>query len=88
MANLKNLSEERAKRATDNADLTPVDTLRMALADIEAGKIAPTSLMVLHVKRYGDEFDSGWFSANLDSSQMIAIMEIVKATLFRDMGLT
>lgn len=80
------LNSARAERDDDNRHMTPADTLREALADIESGERPATSLMALTLDTDEKQFSSGWYAANLKSSEMIALMETVKAALLRDMG--
>lgn len=88
MTDVTNLNAVRADRADDNRLWTPADTIRDVLGDIEAGRIEPDKILVLHWKTGEDDFHTGWAAANMKSSEMIALMEMVKATLLRDMGLT
>lgn len=81
MTDLVSLNSIRAEKAGDNGLVSPVEVLRNVIAEIEAGKIDPDKLMVLHLSTKGDVYDSGWYAADLRSSEMIALCEVTKANL-------
>lgn len=89
MTNITDIGAFRVERVTDNKALRPADILRAALTDIESGAEAPQRMMILHWSEHDENgFSTNWYSANLHSTEMLALMEMVKATLLRDMGLT
>ena len=79
-----------ARSKDNNALITPVELLRIALSEVENGDEAATSVMVIRLNRgeENDLFDTGWWASNLSSSEMVALIEAVKIGLLRDMGYT
>lgn len=88
MGDTVNLGAERARRENDNDLISPEETLRDALREIESGERQASSLMVLTLDRgeEGEGFNAGWYASRLRSSEMIALMETIKAQLLREMG--
>lgn len=84
------LARERAKRADDNRDVTPEQLMEQALEELRAGEEHATALVILrrHDDPEDDTFGIGWWAANARGSDIIALMEMVKATILRDQGLT
>lgn len=88
MAEVRPFSSIRAAREHDNSMHTPVDCLRDTIADIEAGEITPSSVLVLGLDRGqdGESFRITWAAANLRSSEMLAVLEAAKARILAEMG--
>lgn len=85
--NITSLNAERAHRQHDNNLITPVETLRDAMQEIESGERKADSVLVLTLDRgEGDEFNTGWYASRLKSSEMIAVMEAIKAQILQEMG--
>lgn len=81
------LGMRRALTTGDNRHVSPSEVLRAAADDFDEGRETPDGAMVLHVRRGdGDEFTAGWYASNLRSSDMIALMECIKANLLSEMG--
>lgn len=90
MASPVNLNVERAYREGDNRLLTPADMLQDALSDIESGAEAPTRAMLIFWTEDEDarEFATSYYAANLRGSEMLGLLEIIKARILAAMGMT
>jgi hypothetical protein len=88
MTDAVDLRAEKVKRETDNSKIQPQDTLRMALADLESGAETPNRVMVLCWDDREKEFDTYFYACNIKSSEMLALLEMTKQRILRDMGLT
>lgn len=75
----------KIRAETDNRLVDPADLLRQAADEIERGEEPATSVLVLRLDSDGDSYDTGWWAANLKSSEMIALMEFTKARLLNMM---
>ncbi len=83
-----NLNIVRATKEGNNQCLTPSDILEDALTDIAAGDKTPSKAMVLFLEEDELQFSTSWYAANMKSSEMLALLEMIKSSLLRDMGLT
>lgn len=82
------LGAARAEREGDNRLISPVETLREAIANIESGAVPANAVIVLALNTADGAYAVRWFASNLRSSEMIALMEVAKVSLLRDMGFT
>lgn len=83
---VENLAIARASRDQDNTLLSPVDTLDDARQAIEDGRISPNSLMVLSLDHSDGNYGFHWFACNLASSEMLALLEVAKTNVLKDMN--
>mgnify|MGYP003552283491 CR=1 FL=1 len=81
------LGTHRAMLTGNNSDQTPADCLRDALNEISSGERQCTSLLVLTLNAGDGQFGTGWYAANLRSSEMVALVEIVKLRFLAQMGI-
>lgn len=81
------LASRRVEESGDNSDWSPADCLQDSLREVRSGARAATSCLVLFLDDT-DGYSIGWCASNLSSTQMIALMESIKITLLRDMGMT
>ena len=88
MTDTVDISLAKAMRAENNKDLRPQDVLKWALRDVEEGHEAPTRVMVLFWEDNETTFNSHYYACNIRSSEMLALLEMTKARILRDMGLT
>lgn len=79
---------EKAKRVTRNDEWSVEDCLLDAIEDVRSGKRKANAVLVLFLDNGDERYDTGWQAANVSGSQMVALMEAVKATILRDMGFT
>jgi hypothetical protein len=80
VANVANLNEERAVRASDSKLWSPKDALEAALRDIEDGTIKPTR-MVIHLLEpcEDDGHELHHYVAGASFDEHIALLELAKA---------
>lgn len=91
MSDVVDLRREKAKRATRNDEWSVEDCLVDALEDVRAGERPADGVLILFLDRAdaeNNQYSTGWQASNLRSTDIIALMEVVKATLLRDMGMT
>jgi hypothetical protein len=83
-----NLGAERALRENDNAAWSPAECLDNAADEVRSGERLCDRVLILFLDKGPDglEFTVGWQAANMQSSEMIALMEITKARLITEMG--
>lgn len=85
MANVANLNEERAYRASDSKLWTPEDALRAALRDIEDGTIKPTRMVIHLLEPLEDEagepdgHELHHYVAGASFDEHVALLELAKA---------
>jgi hypothetical protein len=82
------LRAEKVSRENDNRKIQPQDALILALADLESGAETPNRVMVLFWDDGEEEFDTNFYACNINSSEMLALLEMTKQRILRDMGLT
>jgi len=63
--------------------ISPADTLRDALHDIENGEKKPNKLMVLMLDDTNGKYDASFYCSNLKASEVIALFEIEKDIFVR-----
>ena len=75
IANIKN----------DNKLISPIETLEDALRCIKDGTISPDKLMVIGLnteppvkKKPGRGYQINWFLSNLNNSEIVSLLEVVK----------
>lgn len=84
--NITSFRKERAIRERDNRLWTPVECLEDAIACIKSGSHPATSLLVLRLVEDNNCFDVGYNCCNVNSSKALAMLEIAKAIILKDMG--
>jgi hypothetical protein len=88
MTEIRSINAIRANRENDNGLLSPIEALQDAIADIEAGETKCQSILILALDRGEDEtcFDIKFNSSNLKSSEMLALLECMKARVLTMMN--
>lgn len=81
-----------AKNAASCANITPEMALIDALNEIREGKINPTKVLIIHVEegkgKDGIGFDMGFYAVGMRLSDHVALCEMHKSSVLRDMGLS
>lgn len=67
----------------DNRFITPIDTLKDAITDIESGEKNPNKLMVLMLNDMNGKYDVNFYCSNLRASEVVALFEIEKDIFVR-----
>lgn len=80
------LGLERAKRTNDNTTVTPAECCEDAAADLRSGERKASKLLILTLDTEDGGYVPGWYAANLSASEMLALMEVARAVLLREMG--
>lgn len=76
------------KKATTNERVTPELALIDLLDQIRSGYKVTRLLVITQTDLDDDGFDMGWFSSSgMKSSDQLALVEMHKANILRDMGL-
>jgi hypothetical protein len=83
---VRNLNVERAVRAEDNTLLSPADCLEDALNEVRSGKRDCDAVLVLTLDKRDGCFNTGFYACNIKASEMLALMEVHKTKVLRDMG--
>jgi hypothetical protein len=85
-----NINVQRAIRANDNRLVSPAEMLTDALTDIESGTVQPTRAMVLFWEEdeEGEGFSTEFYASNLKGSEMLALLDMIRARILHQMGLT
>lgn len=88
MSEPTSIGVERAKRKNDNRHLTPLDILSIAETEIRDGTRPAKSLVILALDRGEDveEYNVGWYAANIQASEIISLMKVVEHYMLQDMG--
>lgn len=88
MSDVVSLNAARADRENDNTLLTPVDALRDVIAKIGTGQTVCDKLLVLHLDTGadGDRYDIGFNASNMRASEMLALLEVAKVVVLRQMN--
>ena len=92
----KPLSAVRADRANDNKLISPADTLRDCLNDIEEGRINPNKLVIIQLydgqddPEAGDQgpvraYDFNLYMSNIASSEVVSLCEAAKIRALQQM---
>ena len=68
---------------SDNRLITPVDLLRDAIADIEAGRRSPTKVLLLMLDDSEGGYVVNWYAAKMSVSQMVGLAEVAKQDIIR-----
>jgi hypothetical protein len=82
------VSSLSARRVTDNTDWTVEEMLIDALDRVQSGDEPAEKAMVLYYDTDDKAFRTAWSASNMRSSEMVFLIEAIKATLLRDMELT
>ena len=84
------LAAARALKAGDNRLWSPLDCLRDCIKDIETGDRPCDKILILRLvtaaDAKGDKFDVGYNAARLKGSEILAMLECVKAQILCEMG--
>lgn len=80
------LGLERAKRTNDNTTITPVECCEAAAADLRSGERTADKLLILTLDTEDGHYVPGWYAANLSASEMLALLDVARALLLREMG--
>ncbi|MCW2309721.1 hypothetical protein [Rhodobium gokarnense] len=85
---VQSLAMARSVAACDNTLISPPECLEEAAREIRSGERACTSVFVLTLDAGldGDEFGVGYYASNLKASQMLAMLEVMKARVLTSMG--
>jgi hypothetical protein len=88
MTDIRSINALRADRKNDNTLLSPLECLEDAMADIRAGTISPTSLVVISLNRGEDgaAYNVNYNMSNLRSSEALALADVFKAFMLTQMG--
>lgn len=80
MSDIISLNIARANATNDNTVVSPAETLRDALFEIESGKRSPQSILILTLDKGPDCdcYGMGWYAAKLQVSEIIALLEHAK----------
>lgn len=86
MAEIRSINALRADRENNNSLVTPVECLRDAIADLESGERQANKALVLLLNA-GDDgtYDFGFLASDLRSSEMVALLEVVKTYVLRSL---
>lgn len=73
------------KRPAVDVVWSPVECLKELIADIEAGKVKPTSLMVMFFEDLpGGKCRPGHFNANMTAGETFGLLEVTREKVLRD----
>lgn len=86
MGEVRSLNAIKAEREGDNTLLSPKEMMLDAVADIDAGKIAPTRAMVIVLNDQDGTYQLNWYASGARCSDMISMCEVTKALLLTQMG--
>ena len=85
MAEIRDLSIARAYASQDNSLVTPVQILREAAREIEAGEIPADKALIVLIETGDDgvpKFKVRWRAADIRASEIIAACEYMKQEIF------
>lgn len=86
MGEVRSLNAIKADRENDNTLLSPKEMMLDVVADIDAGKLAPTKAIVITLDDADGSYALNWHTCNARCSDMIAMAEVMKAMLLSQMG--
>jgi len=72
-----------AHKKNNNRLISPMDTLRGVLDDIESGRQSFANLIVIGCSLESEVSDMGFYLSNLSASEAVALLEISKDQFIR-----
>lgn len=69
----------------DNRLRTPEQMLRSVLQEVESGQIPNKRMMVIFLDDSDDNYDVGYRAANISSSQVVALLSVVRQWAIDDL---
>jgi len=78
MADPISLAAERARRASDAEEWTPLDALKWLVTEIEEGRCVPVQLVVSLIEKKGDNDAFGNVSAGVDRPNHVALLALAQ----------
>lgn len=73
-------------RIRDNSRWTPEQMLEDALHEVRTGARTPNRAVVLFLEDEGEEYAVGYTLCNIQCSQTISLIEVVKTMMLKEMG--
>lgn len=86
-----NLNALRAQKTNDNCHISTLENLKEIVRQIEEGEIEePQHSMIIGLNTVGkngeEKFDAQYWAAQIKNSQMVSLLECIKAMVIADMG--
>lgn len=88
MTEIRSINALRAERENDNKLLSPLECLEDAAEDVRSGKVPATKVLVLCLDTGPEDtsYNVHFHASKLRASEMLALLEVFKQRVLRDMG--
>lgn len=81
MSDVESLAIKRADREGNCKNVPPVDILRMALADVESGRVKPSRIVIHFSEPEGPNDSNGFYAAGVTYLEHLGMLEVAKNIL-------